>query len=463
MPILGLRILPPLAIARFGSSPYPLDAFTIEVSPQAPLGYREIVPAETLEIDASSGAVRRKHTPNNIRFRDDEDRIRPVAPFLEVYAQTSAEALEPLTLELLEREQLGASDVYWTVQVGNLKVYRQTGKESDRVLATCPSFNDHEIHNLEGRCDNFLPGKFIPFGYVRYICPTKPEHSQIRLRFTPGHGKVYGASLKRFVDDKTEVDDPVFNHDDARIVYDIARGTWRGFQSDLKSNTLTNPSDIYQGYISDPRKLAKSWGYLDDVCDGPVSVELRLKNGSVLSARAWVSACMPAFAPDSQPVRTVADELEQLILGPDVPDEEVSVQAAAEIVRRAFETVRFMNTMAMNGNTIGGRTNIAHTLGTQDTNDYGRLYAPIVASSLVDNLAVRALHERVLTALASGSAPWFSEVLRRPEDIGDMSDKERRKMPAMLRGADGRALALTRRQISKIVKAATKDLFGTSA
>ena len=62
-----------------------------------------------------------------------------------------------------------------------------------------------------------------------------------------------------------------------------------------------------------------------------------------------------------------------------------------------------------------------------------------MATSLVDNLAVRALHERILSGLSSGAAPWFSDVLRRPEEIGDLSNAGRRKMPALMRNADGRA------------------------
>jgi len=248
----------------------------------------------------------------------------------------------------------------------------------------------------------------------------------------------------------------VFDGNEERIIYDPERGNWRGYQSNTTSRTLTNPSNIYEGaedFSKDQAKLGLSRGYLDDVCDGPASAELTMKDGSRHTARAWISSCMPAFAPDSQPVRTVADELEQLILGPDVAASSALLEEAAEIVRRALETVRLMNTAVMNGNTIDGRVNIAHTLGTQDSNDYARNYAPIMASSLVDNLAVRALHERVYTALLSGAAPWFSQVLRQPEEVGDLSDKGRRKMPPMLRGADGRTLALTRRQIDKIVKA----------
>jgi hypothetical protein len=458
MPILELRILPPLAIGRFGSSPNPLEAYDLELCSDDPLDFRHIRPMETLEIDPATGAVARKYTPDYIRFKDPDGRIRPVAPFLEVFALTAEETLEPLTLNLLAAEGIGPDAVHWTVEVGNLKMFRQTAKKDDKVLASEDRFNDHEIHELRGKCVNFLEGKYIPFGNVRYIRPTD-ENPQIRLRFTPAAGKVYGSSPMRFdLEKNVPVTDPVFKGHEDRIVYDAKRGTWLGFQADVNSKTLPNPSDIYQGYWPDPNKLPISWGYLDDVCDGPVSVEISLKDGSTLAARAWISACMPAFAPDSEPMRTVADELEQLILGPEIEDEEVSIDQAAEIVRRALETVRLMNTMVMNGNIIDGRANIGSTLVRQDTNDYGRQFAPIMASSIADNLAVRALHERIYAALKSRSAPWFAEVLRRPEEVGDLSDKVRRKMPPMLRGADGRALTLTRRQISKIVKAATYGL-----
>jgi hypothetical protein len=462
MPILGLCILPPMAIGRFGSSPIPLEAFDLELRDDDPLGFRKICPKETLEIDPASGSVARKYLPERIRFRDG-DAIRPVAPFLEVFARTGPDDWEPLTLGLLADAGLGPQDVRWSVEVGNRKVFRQTGNKDDQVSASVGPFSDHAVYELRGECANFLKGKSIPFGNVRYICPT-PDFPQIRLRFTPATGKVYGSSLRRRTDPTTKEDDPVFSGHEDRIVYDTERGGWLNFCNDLRSPTITNPGDVYQGFDQDPNVTDKgrfSWGYLDDVCDGPVTVQLTLDKGkgSTLEARAWISACMPAFAPDSQPVRTVADELEQLILGPEIDDAEVSIEDAAEIVRRSLETIRLMNTRAMNANVIDGRVNIASTLARQDTGDVGRYFAPIMASSLVDNFAVRALHERIYAALMSGSAPWFAEVLRRPEEIGDLSDKARRKMPPMLRGADSRALTLTRRQISKIVKAATSGLF----
>jgi hypothetical protein len=459
MAILGLRILPPLAIARFGSSPEPLEAFELEVDPKNPLDFRRIVPQRSFEINPSTGRVVRQYTPKHIRFRDG-DKIRPVAPFLEVFARTSEHVLEPLTMALLKAEGLTSGSLRWTVHVGNLKVFRQTENPDDKVLARV-EIADHHSHELLGKCVNFREGKYISFGHVRFIEPTD-EFPEVRLRFTPGRGLVYGASLERINAQSGKPErDPIFDvhGGEDRIVYDPERGSWRGFQANSRLPTLPNPSDIYESYLIDPNELGVSRGYLDDVCDGPVTVELQRSNAPALIARAWVSACMPVFAPDSQPIRTVADELEQLILGPEADDAEVSVEEAAEIIRRALETIRLMNTLVMNGNVIEGRTNVAHTLGTQDTNDHDRLYAPIMAASLVDNFAVRALHERVFGALLSGSAPWFADVLRQPEEVADLSDQGRRKMPPMLRGADSRALALTRRQISKIVKAATAGLF----
>jgi hypothetical protein len=453
MTISALRILPPFAIARFGSSPQPLEAYDLELSPDAPLAYRRIVPRETFEIDQASGAIIRRYVPDQIVFRDG-DQIRPVAPFLEVFARTDSDTLEPLTLDLLRREGIAPEAIAWIASVANLKVFRQTGDVKDKVRAEL-RFNDYAPHELQGRAEHFLEGKFIPFGHVRYIRPTE-DFPEIRLRFTPPQGVVYGSSDKRSdIDAKGDIVDPTFVGREDRIVYDTSRGAWRNFQANSKNPALPNPSDIYQGIWPDDQPLPIGWGYLDDVCDGRVSVEITCNDGRRLTASAWLSSCMPGFAPDSQPVRTVADELEQLILGPEVADEEVSIDDAAEIVRRALETVRLMNTTAMNANTIRGRTDIASTLFRQDASDYGRLWAPGMAASLVDNFAVRTLHERVYAALKSGSAPWFAEVLRQPEEVGDLSDKARRKMPAMLRGADGRALTLTRRQISKIVKAAT--------
>ncbi len=65
--------------------------------------------------------------------------------------------------------------------------------------------------------------------------------------------------------------------------------------------------------------------------------------------------------------------------------------------------------------------------------------------------------------MRSGTGTWFAGTLRKPEEIGDLSDNGRRKMPGMMRGADGRHLALTRRQIDTIAQACIGTLFAERA
>ena len=101
-------------------------------------------------------------------------------------------------------------------------MYRQTKVDDDKVVAKVDWFNDHKVHELHGECKNFLKDKFIPFGSVRYICPTT-KYPEIRLRFTPAAGLVYGADKHRIDDPKP---DPVFVGHEDRIVYDTKRGSW---------------------------------------------------------------------------------------------------------------------------------------------------------------------------------------------------------------------------------------------
>jgi hypothetical protein len=420
-----------------------------------PIGYREIVPQETLVVNEATGEIERSYTPDRIAFKDG-DKIRPVAPFLEVFARLEGEeGFAPLTLEILDREGLAPSDVVWTLDVANIKIYRRTGDVKDKIDATV-EIRDHEAHPVLGECPNFYEGKRLPLGSARYIKPTW-AFPEVRLRYTPGAGYVYGASKKRHTSDAAEVDDPIITSDD-RVLYDPSKGKWRGFPETSSYNpAYTNPAQIFAGYDKDNGDHV-SWGYFDDECDGIASVKLTRKDGTTLEAFARIGAGPPAFAPDTLPIRTVADDLTQALLGVEALDD-VPIEEAEEIVRKAFETVRLMNTAVMNGNPTDGRLNVASTMVRQDTNDFGRRFEPIMATPIVDNLAILALHQRVFTALRAGAAPWFYEALRQPEEIGDLSDDGRRKMPALMRGADGRALTLTRRQIDTIKKAASRAMF----
>ncbi|WP_163996281.1 hypothetical protein [Pyxidicoccus caerfyrddinensis] len=463
MTIKELRILPPLAIARLGEAPDPLDNYELEVPDGDPLGYRRLRAAPTFRVDPATGAISEAFLPTEIAFKSPEGHIRPVAPFLEVWAVTDKDSLVPLTVALLAEHGLRPSDVKWEVRVGNIKIFRRTGKERDKIIASTGRFSDHDAHPLDGQCRNFREGKVLPLGSVRYIRPTD-EFPEIRLRFTPGAGHVYGSSAETPGSDGKPVPDE--NLQPERILYDPEKGDWTRYQ-ESSGPELTMPAQIYAGYSSDKKggfdpsgAYWKSRGYFDDECDGLVHVQLKLKGAAEpLKAFARIGAGPPAFAPDSFPVRTVADDLDQALNGPQTRERDATPEAAEDIVRRAFETIRLMNTAVMNGNTVNGQVDVASTMVRQDTADTGRLFEPIMAPSLVDNLTIKALHQNVFTALQGGAAPWFSDVLRRHDEVGDLSNKGRRKMPAMMRGADGRTLALTRRQVDTVSKAARRALF----
>lgn len=463
MKILELRILPPIAIGRLGESNQPLGAYDLQLSENKPLDFRKIIPQETLSVDPVTGELN-AHTPSKIKFKDaatlanKNGKIHPVAPFLEVFAITDAntDELVPLTENLLTQAGLGLKDISWDVETGNIKIFRRTGDVNDKMSAVIKDLKTHELKPLLADCNNFLEGKKLPLGTIQFIKPTD-NFPEIRLRFTPAGGKVYGSSLKRHTSKTQEEVDPIITSEDL-ILYDLNKGSWYGYSEGSSPNPLyTNPAQIFAGYSNENGDQV-SWGYLDDECDGFVTVKLQVSSHETLTAKAHISAGPPAFAPDTLPIRVVSDELEQILLSTDV-DGEVTLEEAEEIIRRAFETIRLMNTTVMNGNSYEGKLNVASTMVRQNTNDFGRLYEPIMATSIVDNLALQVLHERVFTGLSTGASPWFADLLRRPSEIGDLSSKTLRKMPALMRGADGRSLTFTHRQINMIIKAASNFMF----
>jgi hypothetical protein len=325
--------------------------------------------------------------------------------------------------------------------VANWKAYRRTRDENDKVETKVGPFSDHSVQPLQGKCKNFFPNKYIPLGSVQYVAPS-PEIPEIRLRFTPAAGKVYGPPL----------DDGKPDPNLAGEVYDPAKGGWKGYIDPINDPAqkwkATMPLNTYAGTVLPKSELRtkselKSWGYLDDECDGIVAVELAIHD-RFFTAFARIAAGPPAFAPDSLPVRTLGDELEQAMFGPDLSCGASSAELRAEvrdIVRRALDTVRLMNTSYWNGPNAG--------MAFMDTNDCKRALEPIVNPALADSLAIRARHERVLIALDSGTPAWFARILRRYDQVADLTNEGRQRMPALMRGADARHLALTRRQFSK--------------
>ena len=129
-----LRILPPFAIARLGSADTPMDNYTIDLDVAAgdkePLDYRAIKLQPTLFVNEQSGEIEDERTPTKPEFKEGEDdkqdedderanttsraqaketrppKIRPVAPFLEVFAIIDGDdTLVPLTIDLLKEQR----------------------------------------------------------------------------------------------------------------------------------------------------------------------------------------------------------------------------------------------------------------------------------------------------------------------------------------------------------------------
>lgn len=456
MTIKQLRILPPFAIGRLGSANEPMDNYRLDLDPdlEEPLGYRAIIPQPTLIVNENSGEIESQHTPTTLEFKHD-GRIRPVAPFLEVFAVTDADELVPLTLDLLKQHDLTVKNISWQVRVSNRKVVRRTQDEDDLVHAEI-ALSDHRSHPLHGKCKNFIDGAFIDFGAVRFIRPNS-HFPEIRLRFTPAKGLIYGADQSS-ESVAAEDDDPgYYQIAEDRRIYNHEKG-WYGFS---KSDNETVPPSLFAieppapSWLYDNRAISR--GYLDDACDGLVEVHLKLDDDHTLSATARICAAPPAMAPDSLFVRTLADDLEQAIHGPEVaPDEdpEMTRARAEEIIRRAYETVRFMNVAVMNGNDFKGRPALSlDSMPQEEAADTERAIRPIMPSGTVDTLAIMALHQQAYAALRAGAAPWFLRLLRRPDEVADFTDHGRRKMPALMCGADNNYLALTWRQIDTIRKA----------
>lgn len=463
-----LRILPPLAFARFGTADDPQANYTLTHNPKDPLGFRTITPNDTLHVD-EVGNVSLLPPPaskpmlaelNNI-FRDADSRIRPVAPFFEVFAVTDddGDRLVPLTPALLAENGLGINAITWNVRVENRKVYRRTGDRGDIVKAATGWFGDHMRKRLEGRGSYFIEHAFINFGSVQFVRPHRdpenPAVSFVRLRFTPGPGDIYGPLTN------PESKDTTGKEPFLKRVYE--GGSWKSFNEGTPNEggpRETLPPSLYAIKPPAPPWLngnhAKSRGYFDDACDG--FIEVRLNGKRVLEAKARICVSPPSFVPDCQFVRSLDDDLDQVAHGPHAADIDPAEarRRALDIVQRAYEAVRFMNVSVMNGNSIKGRPAADFdSMPAEVSFGTDRPMRPVMPPASVDTSAILALHQQVYAALSSGAAPWFLRLLRRPDQIGDLTDRGRRKMPALMSGADSFYLALTHRQIATIESAAT--------
>ena len=144
--------------------------------------------------------------------------------------------------------------------------------------------------------------------------------------------------------------------------------------------------------------------------------------------------------PDGLPRRTVADELEQALLGPGRRARDGQLERG-----RGDRPPRVRDCAA---DEHRGDERTRRRWPRHDARARAGGAEPIMARRWSTPSRSSSCTRACCVALRSGAAPWFADVLRDYDEIGDLTDRGRRKMPAMMRGADGRHLTLTRRQVA---------------
>lgn len=365
---------PPMAVARFGASPTPLDAFEWRVSRDAHGRVLTVVePALSLAVAADGTA--QPYLPGHIRFKDDDGSVRPVAPFFELWARLQSPegelSEEPFTLDLLDELHLTLRHIAVEVHAANLKAARRTDDPACGFQARVAfGGDDHAARPLmacsphtSGQPPLVLPERPVPLGRVQWLRPTRerdaahPEAdlSVLRLRFTPAPGRVYGPPRAVQGPDRLTVTGPVdvlqLAYGIEGRVHTIVPPAQRILADDTPWSTYRMVTGLYEdpqpqdGYDGSDDGNWQSWGVVDDSCDALITVAVAWR-GQRYQARARAFVGPPAFAPDRRPFYSVSDDLadrdQPLMRVTPENFDEVKAEVVA-LFRRVFETAASLN------------------------------------------------------------------------------------------------------------------------
>ncbi len=329
--VLGIYFLPPLAIARVGGSDKPVENFTWDSDRTIHGAHRTVIrPSVSFKV-LGNGSLE-AYLPRDIRFRDRKG-LRPVAPFFELWAwvQTApgGEPAEvPVTLDLLKRLGGSTNNVQYIITVANRKAERRTDSAScsfiARAKATASDFEPRPLFAYSPHTADEEPLVYadrpIPLGHFRVIKPKRQKSlgadlSILRVRFYPARGLVYGppdaiagpASPLQPGQDLPPVTLGGRLHEivlpENRILN--PNTPWSRYAMRQADQHNPAPSDSYDGAnVGDNR----SWGVVDDSCDGIIEAHLVL-GGQRFSATARILSSCPDYAPDRRPFFALADEL----------------------------------------------------------------------------------------------------------------------------------------------------------
>jgi hypothetical protein len=391
--VLAIRFNPPMAIARVGGASEPVIAYRWHRQIDSHKGGRtEISPAPTLVAipvagtnpdtdEQSTSYTLEVQEFQTVVFKDDQGRIRPVAPFYELWARVQEKKTgriceKPVTKTLLESFGADLKDIRFRVTAANRKAEARTKDAACAAIARVEfdgsDFCRKPLNAISPHTEGQIPlvpaDHPLPLGYVQTFSPGDPAVSpearldQVRLRFTPGTGASYGppnaveapasplapgefepavAEYGR-IHEMTKPENRFLNE-----------GTpWSGynFRSDGKPKWPT-PMDSYDGARVGS---GNGWGLIDDTCDAVFEAELTVQ-GAVFKAIARGFAGPPDFAPDKRPFYSIQDELEDRDKPPAKLDATTTPAEILDLFTRIFETSSLLNLdqrrdWALNGN-----------------------------------------------------------------------------------------------------------------
>ena len=487
-------ITPPLAIGRLGPSDTPSDAFLWSDSPPIHdgAGKTTLRATESFTLDAKGNLT--SHIPDEIIFKDAEG-IRPVCPFFELHGEwTKGKRLVsgPLTPAILKSEGLSLKDISWRIEAANLKAWHYTFAPGDRIEAKLRIGGaDTRVHALEGRPPKgaarpAVRGKgFVALGAVQLAKPSE-EFPEIRLRYYAPKGLVYGPTdLARRISGMTlnfgrgNTDANAQNRSfrsfslpAAQLIVNPA-SHWARQSIELSklgpypgNDERNNPASLF-AIIYEPHKggtpIRRSLGLLDDTSDAVVTCLVKA-GGKRLAAQARITVGPPDYSPAGRHPSSIADNLadREDRSGPRSggwKDEELR-DLVHDIFERAFETSGQMNKDAQNDRCIWENSQTLLNLGRTsalDAGDIADLLWPQPGLAAVQNGDADALelthagmrkHRRqaslqYLEEHFAEDPDLFKKWIRAPLDTSQYFD---RRMPALMRGSDGRPYHLTRRQ-----------------
>jgi hypothetical protein len=368
--IVELFFLPPMAVARLGSSATPLASFSwAEANTRHDANETIIEPAVSLRVEPDGSVT--PYLPSAIEFKDDDGRIRPVAPFFELWAKLQLEQGgtidAPVTLGLLHELGASLSNISYEVTLANHKAARRSGDPacafSARVVL---GGDDHGARELlafsphtAGQEPLVRPENPIPLGTFQVIKPddAAAQHADVdcsivRVRFTPPKGLVYGPP--------TAVNGPAPQvmpgvYEAAGIQFGRVHEIVPPERRILSAHTVWSQYIMMNGRFEDPQPQDgydgaavgnfQSWGCVDDTSDGLIVASLSL-HGRRFRAAARVFSSPPDFAPDRRPIYSIADDIadRELPLPPvGATTFEDSKNEIVDLFHRAFETASLFN------------------------------------------------------------------------------------------------------------------------